>query len=85
MSAASISTAHAGPQTTQSHTSPGAPTRYSGFDGQYINGSWRPGKQGEKEIDTDPYSGETLAEIVMANRSDLDEAYQSAAKAQIGW
>ncbi len=85
MSAASISTAHAGPQTTQSHTSPGAPTRYSGFDGQYINGSWRPGKQGEKEIDTDPYSGETLAEIVMANRSDLDEAYQSAAKAQIEW
>src|SRR5690242_12590102 len=85
MSAASISTAHAGPQSKESNTSPPAPTRYTGFEGQYINGSWRPGKQGEKEIDTDPYSGATLAAIVMANRSDLDEAYQSAAKAQIGW
>jgi aldehyde dehydrogenase (NAD+) len=35
--------------------------------------------------DTDPYSGDTIGEIAMANRADLDEAYQSAAKAQIGW
>ncbi len=41
---------------------PTPPSSYSGFDGQYINGSWRPGKQGAKEIDTDPYSGETLAQ-----------------------
>ena len=61
------------------------PRPYSGFDGQYINGSWRPGRQGGTLKDTDPYSGETLAEIVMANESDLDEAYQAAAKAQIVW
>lgn len=58
---------------------------YSGFNGQYIDGTWRPGKQGEILKDTDPYSGETLAEIVMGNKSDLDEAYQSAAKAQVAW
>jgi len=58
---------------------------YTGFDGQYIGGLWRPGKQGGKIVDTDPYSGETLTEIAPANRQDLDEAYQSAAKAQVHW
>jgi aldehyde dehydrogenase (NAD+) len=61
------------------------PRPYSGFEGQYINGSWRPGRQGGKLKDTDPYSAETLTEIVMANESDLDEAYQSAAKVQVEW
>ncbi|TAN24309.1 MAG: aldehyde dehydrogenase family protein [Acidobacteria bacterium] len=65
--------------------SKGTLKQYTGFDGQYIGGSWRLGRQGEKEIDTDPYTGETLAEIAMANYSDLDEAYQSAAKAQVAW
>lgn len=59
--------------------------RYSGFDGQYMDGAWRPGKQGGIRKDTDPYSGETLAEIVMANESDLDDASRSAAKAQVAW
>jgi aldehyde dehydrogenase (NAD+) len=58
---------------------------YSGFNGQYISGSWRPGKQGEIRKDTDPYSGEVLAEIVLGNESDLDEAYRFAAKAQVAW
>ena len=62
-----------------------SPRVYTGFDGQYINGSWRPGGQGKKLKDTNPYSGETVAEIVMANESDLDEAYQCASKAQIEW
>jgi hypothetical protein len=34
------------------------PERYEGFDGQYIGGSWRPGRIGMKAIDRDPYSGE---------------------------
>ena len=58
---------------------------YSGFNGQYISGSWRPGKQGEIQKDTDPYSGEVLAEIVLGNESDLDEAYRSTAKVQVAW
>jgi aldehyde dehydrogenase (NAD+) len=61
------------------------PRVYAGFDGQYIGGCWRPGRQGGRLEDTDPYSGETLAEIVMANESDLDEAYQSASRAQVEW
>src|ERR1700757_4299949 len=42
-----------------------APALYQGFDGQYIDGSWRPGKHGGVRVDTDPYSGATLAEMVM--------------------
>lgn len=60
-----------------------SPKGYTGFDGQYIGGSWRPGKQGEKEVDTDPYSGETLAEIAMANQNDLDEAYSRRPKLRL--
>ncbi len=61
------------------------PRPYSGFDGQYIDGALRPGLQGSKRQDTDPYSGETLAEIAMANQSDLDAAYQAAAHVQPKW
>jgi aldehyde dehydrogenase (NAD+) len=61
------------------------PKCYTGFDGQYIGGSWRPGKHGTTEVDTNPYSGETLAQIVQADKTDLDEAYQVAQKAQISW
>jgi len=66
-------------------TSNGSSKSYSGFDGQYIGGSWRPGKHGGKNIDADPYSEETLAEIAMANANDLDEVYLSAARTQEKW
>jgi acyl-CoA reductase-like NAD-dependent aldehyde dehydrogenase len=69
----------------QGATRSDSPRVYTGFDGQYINGSWRPGGQRGKLKDSAPYSGETVAEIVMANESDLDEAYQCATKAQIEW
>jgi len=44
-----------------------APTRYTELDQQYIAGIWRCGKEGSRLIDTDPFTGETLAEIVQAN------------------
>jgi hypothetical protein len=47
----------------QGVTSSDTPRAYTGFDGQYINGSWRLGRQGGKLKDTDPYSGETVAEM----------------------
>src|ERR1700739_262077 len=62
-----------------------APALYQGFDGRYIDGSWRPGKHGGVQVDTDPYSGATLAETVMANQGDLDAAYHASAKAQASW
>ena len=66
---------------------PAAPTqsRYAGFEGQFIDGTWRPGREGSLEVDNNPFSGETLAEIVQANRHDLDDAYQAAARAQKSW
>src|ERR1700752_5292536 len=64
-------------------SSPPAP--YKGFDGQYIGGSWRPGKIGTKVVDRDPYPGEVIAEIIQGGLTDFDEAYRAAAKAQIAW
>lgn len=61
------------------------PAPYKGFEGQYINGSWRAGSLGSKLTENDPYSGEVLAEIIKCNQSDLDEAYRTAAKAQVAW
>lgn len=59
--------------------------RYSGFDRQFINGSWRPGRRGVAIRDIDPYTGETLVEISAADLRDVDEAYESAQKAQPAW
>jgi aldehyde dehydrogenase (NAD+) len=63
----------------------GASTPYSGFTGQYIGGMWRDGRSGEELKDTDPYTAETVAEITLADQSDLDKAYVAAAKAQASW
>lgn len=66
--------------TTTTGTAP-----YRGFDGQYIAGSWRSGRAGAANIDTNPYSGETLAEVAMADVADLDDAYRAAERAQAAW
>lgn len=63
----------------------GSERRYSGFSGQFINGAWRPGRAGRKLADNDPYSGESLTEIELADARDLEEAYQAASKAQASW
>ncbi len=62
-----------------------AASYYSGFGDQYIGGIWRRGRQAGILKDTDPYTGETLAEITLADERDLDDAYQAAAKAQEAW
>jgi aldehyde dehydrogenase (NAD+) len=58
---------------------------YSGFDQLPINGRWRHGKGAKARGDFDPYSGELLVEIPQANRDDMDEAYQGAARACHPW
>jgi aldehyde dehydrogenase (NAD+) len=58
---------------------------YTGFEFQYIGGGWRPGHTGRVEKDLDPYTGETLTELALADRTDLDEAYHFAAEAQPEW
>jgi hypothetical protein len=62
------------PRPKPTQQKPAAPPRYTGFDGQFIDGSWRPGRQGSKRKDLDPYSGETVTEIALASQSDLNEA-----------
>jgi len=52
---------------------------------QYIGGVWRDGKSQKRLVDRNPYNGDTIAEFKLANLSDLDEAYRSAAAAQEVW
>jgi aldehyde dehydrogenase (NAD+) len=61
-----------------------APARYSGLSDQYIAGRWRPGR-GPVLADVDPFEGESILEIHLANAEELDAAYESAAKAQRSW
>jgi Aldehyde dehydrogenase family len=58
---------------------------YSGFDGQFIGGSWRAGRSGRRAKDFDPFTGQAVAEIALGNQGDLDEAYQVAQRAQPSW
>ena len=58
---------------------------YTGFDRLPIGGVWRPGKGQRPLRDHNPYTGEVILEIPEGDRSDLEGAYASAAKAQPGW
>lgn len=50
-----------------------------------IAGEWRKGSSGSLLKVTDPFTGETLLEIVQADRDDLDQAYIAAEQAQAAW
>ncbi len=53
---------------------------------QFIDGDWQTGSDGSHTtVDTDPYNGEKLTEIVGADKSDVDAAYTSAQQAQKEW
>lgn len=51
----------------------------------YISGEWRPGAGSAQIVDTNPYDGNELAVFQAASLADLDEAYKSAAAAQLEW
>jgi aldehyde dehydrogenase (NAD+) len=55
------------------------------FKGQYINGNWRAGRSGRVAHDSNPYTGDTLLQLTLANAEDVEEAYRGAAKIQPGW
>jgi len=61
------------------------PGRYRGFEGMPIGGTWRAGRSGTRGTDVDPYTGETLVEIPLADGRDVDDAYRAAARTQPGW
>ncbi|MCZ4590020.1 aldehyde dehydrogenase family protein [Rhodococcus opacus] len=52
---------------------------------QYIGGVWRNGAGDKILVDTNPYNNETVAEFTVADRADVDEAYNSAAQVQVEW
>jgi aldehyde dehydrogenase (NAD+) len=62
-----------------------APPHYSDFEHQLLGGQWRSGKSAKVSRDLNPYSGEVLLEIPLANASDLDTAYIRGAAAQGEW
>jgi len=64
---------------------PGAPPRYQGFTTMPLGGAWRPGSSGKTAADADPWSGEILTEIRLADHGDLDDAVTDAAQAQREW
>ena len=52
---------------------------------QPIGGQWRSGSA-DRHLDvTNPFTGEQLLSLPMATREDLDEAYRTAAQAQVEW
>ncbi|HVK76630.1 MAG TPA: aldehyde dehydrogenase family protein [Kofleriaceae bacterium] len=58
---------------------------YEGFDHMPIAGAWRRGRSGALVSDRDPYTGEVLAEISLADATDVDDAYRAAARIQPSW
>ena len=61
------------------------PAPYSGFELQPIDGTWRLGTSGRVTKDSNPYTGEVLAEIPLAGVVDLETAMQTARKKQPEW
>jgi hypothetical protein len=57
---------------------------YTGLDRLPIGGEWRSGKMHALKS-YDPYTNEVILEIPQADRSDLDDAYAAAARAQDAW
>src|SRR5438105_6599481 len=62
-----------------------APPPYQGIGTMPLAGEWRPGSSGKIAADTDPWSGDTLAEIPLAGTEDLDDAMEAARLAQWEW
>lgn len=52
---------------------------------QFIAGRWRDGTGGKVLTDSNPFTGDTIAEFAVATPADVDEAYQSCAETQSAW
>ncbi|MFD7135324.1 aldehyde dehydrogenase family protein [Streptomyces sp. NPDC059894] len=66
-------------------TAPASPSPYTGFDRMPIAGEWRAGSSSSLLVDVDPYTGETVTEILPADHADADAAYRGAEEAQRRW
>jgi len=59
--------------------------KYAKWNMLLIGGVWREGSSSTVYDNQNPYSGETLVSLKLANERDIDEAYRSAEQAQKGW
>lgn len=72
--------------TPQSLSTPPTPARYPHLDQLFIDGQWVTGADPQHAtVDTDPYTGATLATVQHASVAQLDAALHSAAQAQKAW
>ena len=62
-----------------------ATTNYQNLDRQPLGGTWRHGRSGRVLADLDPWSGDSLLEIPLADTSDVDDAFAGARTAQAAW
>jgi aldehyde dehydrogenase (NAD+) len=51
----------------------------------FINGEWKDGSSDKTVRNVNPYNSEVLAEIPLAGKKDIDEAYEAALAAQKSW
>ncbi|WP_432696676.1 aldehyde dehydrogenase family protein [Marinobacterium sp. YM272] len=61
------------------------PNAYQNLALQPLAGDWRNGSSGRVLTVTNPYNSESLLEIPLANRADLDAAFVKASEAQHAW
>ncbi len=62
-----------------------APAEYGDFETMPIGNQWRPGRAGSLLTDQSPWTGEVIAQIIQADASDVNEAYEAARIAQPQW
>ncbi|WP_328810280.1 aldehyde dehydrogenase family protein [Rhodococcus sp. NBC_00294] len=60
-------------------------TTYDGFDTLPIAGQWRVGRDGRTADDVNPYSGDVLTTLPLADAADVDAAFTAASIAQRDW
>ncbi|MBY6685374.1 aldehyde dehydrogenase family protein [Rhodococcus sp. BP-149] len=60
-------------------------TTYDGFDTLPIAGQWRVGRDGNTADDVNPYSGDVLTTLPLADAADVDAAFTAASIAQRDW
>ena len=58
---------------------------YQNLELQPLAGQWRKGNAGRVMDVTDPFNQDVLLQIPLANREDLNEAYEKARQAQAEW
>lgn len=59
--------------------------KYANSNKLYINGVWKEGRSDKLYENTNPYNGEVLSTIKLANKNDIDDAYNAALQAQKAW